>query len=277
MEGLSWIPETVKNILKNSETHYRSIGFRRVASLISSACRDVSDLGTVSPKFYSEYVRLLTDDSSQLVRSFGFPKDITEYFIASLARSIGLIGQILSELDEKGKTPTFNGTTGRTEDAEAFRKYFSAAELTDPMRISSEPPEILGSAEPFFGLVYEHRFKPGRDYLVSQLDLAVGHDRMLAVSEEILSVEKTVSRDGGVFSDFGYAQTHPGDLTEQGNGWKICEDLVVPVDRFSRWGYFMYHKVPILTAMLPVHNIVFFSLVRNNIAKRRSEGRNPSV
>lgn len=25
MDGLSWIPDTVKNILKNSETHYRSI------------------------------------------------------------------------------------------------------------------------------------------------------------------------------------------------------------------------------------------------------------
>ncbi len=270
MEDRSWIPDTVKNILKNSETHYRSIGFRRVASLMSSTYRDVSDHNTISPEFYSKYVRLLIDDSSQLVRSFGFPKNVTEYFISSITRSIGLVEHVLSELDEKGKTPTFNGTTGKAEDAKEFQKYFSTTGLTDPMLNSSDPLEILGSAEPFFDLVYEHRFKPGRDYLISQLDLAVGHDRMLIVSEEILSVEKAVRENGEVFSDFRYVQTHPGDLSEQGTGWKVLDDFVVPINRFARWGYFMYYKVPILTAMLPVHNIIFFALVQDNIEKRHS-------
>lgn len=275
-KGRSWLPDTVINLLKNSEVHYRSIGFRRVASLMSTTLRS-ADEGAVSPAFYPKYVRCLTDDSAQLVRSFGFPKDVTEYFITSMTRSIGLVEQILSELDSSGRTPTFNGTTGKKEDNEVFRRFFSTSGLSDPVMNGSGSLEILSNAEPFFNLVFEHSFLPGKDYLVSQLDLAVGHDRMLIVSEEILSVEKAIRENGEVFSDFRYVQTHPGDLSTDGSAWKVLDDFEVPVERFSRWAYFMYYKIPILTAMLPVHNIIFFSLVQETIEKRRSEGAGPSV
>lgn len=197
-KGRSWLPDTVINLLKNSEVHYRSIGFRRVASLMSTTLRS-ADEGAVSPAFYPKYVRCLTDDSAQLVRSFGFPKDVTEYFITSMTRSIGLVEQILSELDSSGRTPTFNGTTGKKDDNEVFRRFFSTSGLSDPVMNGSGSLEILSNAEPFFNLVFEHSFLPGKDYLVSQLDLAVGHDRMLIVSEEILSVEKAIRENGEVF------------------------------------------------------------------------------
>ena len=276
-EGQSWLPDTVKNLLKNSEAHYRSIGFRRVASLMSSTLNSASDIGPITPEFYTKYVRCLTDDSAQLVRSFGFPKNVTEYFVNSMARSIDLVQQVLTELDSLGKTPTFNGTTGKKEDAEAIQRFFSENELSDPVQKGSDPADILAAAEPFFDMVYEHVFRPGRDYLISQLDLAAGHDRMLVVSEEILSIEKAVRQHGEVFSDFRYVQTHPGDLSDDGSAWKVLDDFDVPVDRFSRWAYFIYYKVPILTAMLPVHNIIFFALVQDTIEKRRSEGLGHSV
>lgn len=273
----SWLPETVMNLLKNSEAHYRSIGFRRVASHMVSTIRTASEEGTVHPEFYRKYVRCLTDDAVQLIRTFGFTKDVTDYFADSMVRSIRLTEQMLSELDSAGRTPTFNGTTGRKEDAEAFRDFFSASELMDPVASGPEVSDILYSAEPFFGLVYEHSFLPGKEYLVSQLDLAVGHDRMLTVSEEILSVEKAIRENGEVYADFSYAQTHPGDLSDDATAWRIMDGFDVPIDRFSRWAYFMYYKIPILTAMLPVHNIIFFSLVQDTIEKRSSGRQRYSV
>jgi hypothetical protein len=34
----------------------------------------------------------------------------------------------------------------------------------------------------------------------------------------------------------------------------------------------MYYKVPIITAMVPVHNVIFFSLVQENVAKQKAAG-----
>ena len=49
----------------------------------------------------------------------------------------------------------------------------------------------------------------------------------------------------------------------------------VPVAYFARWPLFMYYKVPIITAMLPVHNVIFFSLVQETVDKQRAAGVQP--
>ena len=71
-----------------------------------------------------------------------------------------------------------------------------------------------------------------------------------------------------------FAFANPGDMAENGE-WQIMEGYSVPVVYFARWPLFMYYKVPIITAMLPVHNVIFFSLVQETVDKQRAAGVQP--
>ena len=48
----SWLPETVRNILERSESHYRSVNFKRCAHHMKAALDSVSAGGAVAPDFY---------------------------------------------------------------------------------------------------------------------------------------------------------------------------------------------------------------------------------
>ena len=226
----------------------------------------------LSADFYDRYVQLLKDDCREFLAGFGFEPKITDLFTKSMLRSIDLVAQALGEFDRTGKTPTFSGATSRREDVEAINAYLSAhGGLFDPMEVSEDPLKVLEAVDPFYEAVHDHVLLPGRNYLIVQMELAAGHDRMLQVADEILSVEKAIRDKGEVYSDFRYAFENPGDLTESGE-WQIAEGYSVPVSYFARWPLFMYYKVPIITAMVPVHNVIFFSLVQENVAKQKAAG-----
>ena len=271
----SWLPETVRNILERSESHYRSVNFKRCAHHMKAALDSVSAGGAVAPDFYPRYVEKLKDDCREFIAGFGFEPSVTESFTRSMLRSIDLVAQALEEFDRTSKTPTFSGATTRREDAEAINAYLSAhGGLFDPMTVSQDPMEVLEAVDPFYEAVHDHVLVPGRNYLIVQMELAAGHERMLQVADEILSVEKAIRDRGEVFSDFRYAFANPGDMAENGE-WQIMEGYSVPVAYFARWPLFMYYKVPIITAMLPVHNVIFFSLVQETVDKQRAAGVQP--
>ncbi|MBO5600063.1 MAG: hypothetical protein J5897_03360 [Candidatus Methanomethylophilus sp.] len=271
-EEQSWLPETVRNILERSESHYRSVNFKRCAHHMKAALDAVSAGEPLSADFYDRYVQLLKDDCREFLAGFGFEPKITDLFTKSMLRSIDLVAQALGEFDRTGKTPTFSGATSRREDVEAINAYLSAhGGLFDPMKVSEDPLKVLEAVDPFYEAVHDHVLLPGRNYLIVQMELAAGHDRMLQVADEILSVEKAIRDKGEVYSDFRYAFENPGDLTESGE-WQIAEGYSVPVSYFARWPLFMYYKVPIITAMVPVHNVIFFSLVQENVAKQKAAG-----
>ena len=268
----SWLPETVRNILERSESHYRSVNFRRCAHHMKAALEDISSGRPLPADFYPRYVEKLKDDSREFIAGFGFGSPVTEAFTRSMQRSIDLVAQALEEFDRAGKTPTFSGVTSRREDVEAINSYLSAhGGLFDPMEVSEDPLKVLEAVDPFYEAVHDHVLIPGRNYLVVQMELAAGHDRMLQVADEILSVEKAIRDRGEVFSDFRYAFENPGDMTDSGE-WGIMEGYSVPVPYFARWPLFMYYKVPIITAMLPVHNVIFFSLVQETVARQKAAG-----
>ena len=57
----SWIPETLKTILSKSESHYRSVGFKRTAFLMNQTLLS-AEMGRIPDDFYEKYVLRLRDD-----------------------------------------------------------------------------------------------------------------------------------------------------------------------------------------------------------------------
>ena len=238
---------------------------------MKAALEAVSAGNPVPADFYPRYVEKLKDDAREFIAGFGFEASVTESFTKSMLRSIDLVAQALEEFDRTSKTPTFSGATTRREDAEAINAYLGAhGGLFDPMSVSQDPMEVLEAVDPFYEAVHDHVLVPGRNYLIVQMELAAGHERMLQVADEILSVEKAIRDRGEVFSDFRYAFANPGDMAENGE-WQIMEGYSVPVAYFARWSLFMYYKVPIIAAMLPVHNVIFFSLVQSEMEKKKEK------
>ena len=270
----SWLPETVKNLLERSEAHYRAVGFKRCAHHMKATLSSAVGEAMIPSDFYPRYVSLLKDDSKEFIMGLGFPERITDPFVRSMHRSIDLVAQVMSELDTASKTPTFSGSTSRKDDADAVNSYLSEHGLFDPVAEAEDPLGALELADPFYEMVHDHVFMPGRNYLIVQLELAAGRERMEQAADEILSVDRAIRERGEVYSDFRYAFSHPGDMTDDGK-WRVIEGFDVPVDYFARWALFMYYKVPIITAMLPVHNIIFFSLVQDRIAEQRRAGVQP--
>lgn len=266
---LSWIPETLKILLERSESHYRSINFKRTAHLMKQTYDDAVR-GSVSVEFYAKYVRVLKDDSKDFFKSFGFDEATTDAFIASMNRSIDAVQLMLNTLDKEGKTPTFNGATSKNEDVEAINAYLDEnGGLFDPIESTPDHYSALEAMDPFYEVVYNHVFIPGRDFIVSQVDLAIGHDHMLEYADSILSVDGLIPDCKLNVADFRYAFQHPGNFNEDETGWVLTDKVTVPVKAIARWPLFMYYKVPIITAMLPIHNVIFFSLVQETMAKRK--------
>lgn len=270
--GQDWLPETVINLLTELERYYVSVGFRRTASLMRTSLSGARTDGSLPSDFYGRYVSLLKDDSRDMVSSFGFDEGTKETFIRSVSRSIDMVSDMLAQLDSEGRTPTFSGSAGKADDRHALETYINEYGISDPVSEGLTPYEVLSAADGFYNIVHDHVFVPGRSYLVSQLELAVGRDRTLAIVEELLCAEKTIRENGIAVSDFEYAFVHPGTFTKDMACWHIADGLDVSVGRFARWPLLVYYKTPILTSMLPVHNVIFFTLVQDAVEKRRETG-----
>ncbi|MCQ2084879.1 MAG: hypothetical protein MJZ21_01875 [archaeon] len=272
-EDLSWVPETLINLLKRSESHYRAVGFKRTAHHISKALAE-AEKSNVNVEFYPKYVKLLKDDISDFITGMNFDRKVTDDFIGSMNQSIDAVSTLLAGLDAEGKTPTFNGSTSKPEDAASIRAFFEKyGTLYDPIRSTGNAFDALTFAIPTFEMVYNHVFTPGRAYLISQLELALGRDRTLEMVDSILSVYGIIPKGNELVSDYRYAYENPGDLSEDQKGWVLTDKVTIPVNSFARWSIFMYYKVQIITAMLPAHNVIFFAMVKNLINKRQAEGR----
>ncbi|MCQ2078752.1 MAG: hypothetical protein MJZ38_01655 [archaeon] len=271
MADLTWIPDSLRNLLQRSEAHYRSIGFKRTAHHMKASLESATSRGTISEDFYPRYVQLLKDDVKEFMHSWEIGRRLSEHFIDSMIYSIDRIASMLEDLDSRSKTPTFNGSTSHPEDVEAIEEYIDRnGGIYDPLTLTTDPYEALDLMDPFYDLIYNHVYVPGRDYLVSQLDLAVGHEKMMVLAEEILAVSMVLPMDGETVSDFRHAFQVPGYFTDDEASWVVADDCVVPIEEVARWPLFMYYKVPILTAMLPIHNIRFFYLVQDRIEQQSS-------
>ena len=108
----SWIPETLKSILSKSESHYRSVGFKRCAHLMGKTLTE-AESGSVDPEFYEKYVHHLKDDAKEFMATFGFGPAVTQQFTDSMLKAIDSVHTLLVGLDKEGKTPTFNGATSK--------------------------------------------------------------------------------------------------------------------------------------------------------------------
>lgn len=266
----SWIPETLKSILSKSESHYRSVGFKRCAHLMGKTLTE-AESGSVDPEFYEKYVHHLKDDAKEFMATFGFGPAVTQQFTDSMLKAIDSVHTLLVGLDKEGKTPTFNGATSKKEDVEALNKFLDEyGGLFDPLAAATDNYTALEHMSPFYEVVYNHVFIPGRDFLISQLELAVGHNKMQDISEAIFSINGLMEKNGVKMSDFRYAFQNPGDFDETEENWILNDHVSIPVESVARWPLFMYYLVPIITAMLPIHNVIFFSLVQSNIEKNRA-------
>lgn len=264
----SWVPETLTKLLERSESHYRSVGFKRTAYLMKSTSEDAKN-NNVSVDFYGKYVRLLKDDASEFVGNMGFDAETKGAFVSSLHRSVDAVHVLLDTMDKDGKTPTFNGATSRKEDVEAVNVYLDAAGgIIDPVESTGNPYSALESADPFYETVYNHVYLPGKEFLVAQAGIPLGREHMMEYADAILSVDGLIPDKGENASDFRYAFQHPGKFTEDMKGWILTDRVTVPVKSIARWPILMYYKVPIVTAMLPVHNVVFFALVNETVRKK---------
>ncbi len=267
----SWIPETLKTILSKSESHYRSVGFKRTAFLMNQTLLS-AEMGRIPDDFYEKYVLRLRDDARDFMATFGFGPAVTEQFTQSLLKAIDSVHTLLVGLDKEGKTPTFNGATSKKEDVEAMNAFLDEyGGLFDPLAAASDNYTALENMAPFYEVVYNHVFVPGRDFMVSQLELAVGHDKMKDIAEAIFSVNGLMEKDGQKMSDFRYAFQNPGRFDDTEENWILNDHVSVPVESVARWPLFMYYLVPIINAMLPIHNVIFFSLVQSEMEKKKEK------
>ncbi len=268
----SWIPETLKTILSKSESHYRSVGFRRCAHLMGQTLAS-AESGSVPADFYEKYVHHLKDDAREFMAGFGFGPAVTQQFTESVIKAIDSVYTLVVGLDKEGKTPTFNGATSKKADVEAMNSFLDEyGGLFDPLAAATDNFTALEHMAPFYEVVYNHVFIPGRDFLISQLELAVGHTKMQDISEAILSVNGLMEKNGEKMSDFRYAFQNPGKFDETEENWILNDRVTIPVESVARWPLFMYYLVPIVTAMLPIHNVIFFSLVQTQMEKNKAKG-----
>ena len=80
---------------------------------------------------------------------------------------------------------------------------------------------------------------------------------------------RAMEKNGVKMSDFRYAFQNPGDFDDTEENWILNDHVTVPVESVARWPLFMYYLVPIINAMLPIHNVIFFSLVQSEMEKKK--------
>ncbi|MCQ2070461.1 MAG: hypothetical protein MJZ68_04970 [archaeon] len=265
-DNSKWVSERLEALLGLSEAYYRSVGFKRVAFHMRKTLQAVKRDGVAPKDFYPGYVSKIKEDSAELVKRIGIDHRTSEVFASSIKRSVDSLTMQLDSINRAGRVSLYEPNTSKQEDRTAMDEFIAANGLNDPGKAET-PYDAVSQARPFGKVVLNHVYNPGMDYIQNQIGVALGLDKIGEFLEELFSV-RAVMDDG--ISDFRDIYCVDKRFSKKSSTVKVGgED--VDMYEVARWPLLMYYKVPILTSMIAVHNVVFLSFVKTAVAEQTKD------